>query len=181
MLLLLFFKRFDLQGAKPLIEGEHENIACKDSEGPPSTHLLSIPVTPPCPPRVPGWFMLFASLWCCLSLENLAKLPRGRILDIVCEYGEQSCSESERCVLYRWSPQVDQGTRTSSYSLREMSQLPPYPKERPIQATFCQSSLLYGLCITCFCLKWSDLCMVCLARMKAPGQQRPCLRLLRRT
>lgn len=54
----------------------------------------------------------------------------------MCECGEQSCSESEHCVLYRGSPQADQGARTASYSLRGMSQLPPYPKERLIQAMF---------------------------------------------
>lgn len=99
----------------------------------PSTQLLSVAATPACPPRAPGWFMLFASLWCCLSIENSAKLPRRRILDmgargssgfpfppfyekwashsaslnlsfLLCEYGEQSCSESEHCALYRWSP-----------------------------------------------------------------------------
>lgn len=168
----------------------------------PSTQLLSVAATPACPPRAP---------WCCLSLENSAKLPRGRILDMggggklwfpisphfmkneqVTQPPWTSISSSvsmgsravlrARAVYYTGDlPQVDPGTRTASYSLREMSQLHPYLKEQPIPARFRQSSLLYGLCRTCFCLKRSDLCTVCLARMKAPGQQRPCLRLLERT
>ena len=191
-----FFKRFDLQGAKHWWKEKMRTSPVRTLRP-----LNSAPQRcchPSCPPR---------AAWCCLSLENSAKLPRGRILDMggggklwfpispilwkmskslslpepqfppLWVWGAELFWERELCIIQMISP----GTRTASYSLREMSQLHPYPKEQPIQARFRQSSLLYGLCSTCFCLKRSDLCTVCLARMKAPGQQRPCLCLLRRT
>lgn len=67
-----FLKRFDLQGAKHWWKENMKTLPVRILRAP-STQLLSVAATPACPPRAP---------WCCLSLENSAKLPRGRILDM---------------------------------------------------------------------------------------------------